>query len=141
MITQQSMGPHRAFRRLDVTKAIEATAQRAGAPVPSEDHITWPVFAKDVDDPRLPAAFVDLGTRTVTAVAAWAPPLSDTRIQVLPTDGNQTLITVAGYTSAGPRIAVFDIVTDWPLEPVVGELVITPDELAAIAADALAGAE
>lgn len=145
MINPNYIGPTRAFCQTDVTKAIKETANLAGVSVSEARDIIWPSYTDDINDRRLPAAFIDLHTRSVAGVAAWAPVLTDVAIQVLPAAGDQALITVVGHTVSGPRLAVWDIVTDWPLETILGELVITPDELAAIAAevrsaDALAGA-
>jgi hypothetical protein len=106
-----------------------------GGPLPEPHRIDWPHRIRGYDNATVeyPAALLGLESGRVAGVAAWAQALVGTRVTVF-ADPEQTTITAIGRTSTGPVIAVYDTVSDWPLETRFGERVIGVDELAAVAA-------
>jgi hypothetical protein len=133
----QSTGRTRPYPLPDVLRAITSMLKRPGGPLPEPHRIDWPHRIRGLDgvDPASwPAAMLGLETGRLAGVAAWAAVLEVRRISVF-ADARQATITVIGRTSTGPVVAVYDTVSDWPLEPAAGEQFITADELAAIAAD------
>jgi hypothetical protein len=158
-----SIGRTRPYSLPDVLNAVARTIRTPHVLLPEPHRIDWPhrirglgavdaiegvdTAIDEVDPATWPAALLGLTEGRVAGVAAWARALDVHRVTVF-ADTHQTAITVIGRTTAGPVIAVYDTVADWPLESAVGERNITAEELAAVAAavadvastaDALAG--
>lgn len=134
-------GRTRPYPLPTVLRAIARTVSAPGGPLPEPHRIDWPHRIRGYDNTSAqhPAALLGLATGRVAGVAAWAEALVGTCVTVY-ADPHQTTITVIGRTSTGPVIAVYDTVSDWPLETRFGEREIGVDELAAVAA-AVADAE
>jgi hypothetical protein len=137
MIEQShSTGRTRPYPLPTVLRAIARTVSAPGGPLPEPHRIDWPHRIRGYDQAttEFPAALLGLASGRLADIAAWAEALHGTRVTVF-TDPEQTTITVIGRTSTGPVIAVYDTVSDWPLETRFGERDITAEELATVAAD------